>query len=72
MIFIYLFIQLISFSIIIESSLRGYLTKYDCSNADINPIRAISKIDLRKFIKYAKNEFNLPILNELSNDHKII
>ena len=72
MIFIYLFIQLISFSIIIESSLRGYLTKYDCSSADINPIGTISKTDLRKFIEYAKNEFNLPILNELSNDHKII
>ena len=42
------FFQLISFSImivIIESSLRGYLTKYDCSNADINPIRAISKTE---------------------------
>ena len=58
--------------IIIKSSLRGYLTKYDCSSADINPIGTISKTDLRKFIEYAKNEFNLPILDELSNDHEII
>lgn len=45
-------------------SLRGYLTKYDCSSADINPIGAISKTDLKRFIAYAKDAFELPILAE--------
>jgi len=46
----------------VDESLRGYLTKYDCSSADINPIGAISKTDLKKFIAYAKDSFDLPIL----------
>lgn len=44
-------------------SLRGYLTKYDCSSADINPIGGISKTDLKRFIAYAKDAFDLPILD---------
>lgn len=28
----------------VDESLRGYLTKYDCSSADINPIGGISKV----------------------------
>ena len=47
-----------------SSSLRGYLTKYDCSSADINPIGGISKGDLRSFIRYAREKLNLPILDE--------
>ncbi|SJL03478.1 related to QNS1-Glutamine-dependent NAD Synthetase [Armillaria ostoyae] len=43
-------------------SLRGYLTKYDCSSADINPIGGISKTDLKKFIAYAQDSFDMPIL----------
>lgn len=30
--------------------------------ADINPIGGISKTDLKKFIAYARDEFDLPIL----------
>jgi NAD+ synthase (glutamine-hydrolysing) len=45
------------------SSLRGYLTKYDCSSADINPIGGISKTDLRAFIAWAKGAVDLPILS---------
>jgi len=44
-------------------SLRGYMTKYDCSSADINPIGGISKTDLKRFISYATTKFNLPILH---------
>lgn len=52
------------------SSLRGYMTKYDCSSADINPIGGISKTDLKRFIRFAEKKFELPILNQLSNyDH---
>lgn len=45
-------------------SLRGYLTKYDCSSADINPIGGISKTDLKRFIAYARDEFKIPILHD--------
>ncbi|KAK7687710.1 glutamine-dependent NAD(+) synthetase [Cerrena zonata] len=48
----------------VDESLRGYLTKYDCSSADVNPIGAISKTDLKKFIAYAKDSFELPVLAE--------
>ncbi|SPO27707.1 probable QNS1 - Glutamine-dependent NAD Synthetase [Ustilago trichophora] len=47
----------------VDESLRGYLTKYDCSSADINPIGGISKTDLKSFIAYARDAFNLPILH---------
>jgi len=46
----------------VDESLRGYLTKYDCSSADINPIGGISKTDLKTFIAYAETSFDLPIL----------
>lgn len=49
----------------VDESLRGYMTKYDCSSADINPIGGISKTDLRKFLKYAKDKFGVPILSEI-------
>ncbi|KAI8982532.1 hypothetical protein BDB01DRAFT_744138 [Pilobolus umbonatus] len=48
----------------VDESLRGYLTKYDCSSADINPIGAVSKSDLKRFIAYAQRQFNMPILGE--------
>ncbi|KAF2455564.1 hypothetical protein BDY21DRAFT_289192 [Lineolata rhizophorae] len=46
----------------VDECLRGYLTKYDCSSADINPIGAISKTDLKRFIGWAETNFGLPIL----------
>ncbi|KAJ7770877.1 hypothetical protein DFH07DRAFT_1003111, partial [Mycena maculata] len=46
----------------INENLQGYLTKYDCSSADINFIGGISKTDLKKFIVYAEDAFALPIL----------
>ncbi|ORX33566.1 hypothetical protein BD324DRAFT_639339 [Kockovaella imperatae] len=46
----------------VDESLRGYLTKYDCSSADVNPIGGISKTDLKRFISYAEKAFDLPIL----------
>ncbi|KAF1991728.1 glutamine-dependent NAD(+) synthetase with GAT domain-containing protein [Aulographum hederae CBS 113979] len=48
----------------VDECLRGYLTKYDCSSADINPIGSISKNDLKRFITYATKNFDLPILDE--------
>ncbi|KAL2220291.1 putative NAD synthase [Thermoascus aurantiacus ATCC 26904] len=51
----------------VDESLRGYLTKYDCSSADLNPIGSISKVDLKKFVKYASTAFDLPILEAFLN-----
>lgn len=48
----------------VDECLRGYLTKYDCSSADINPIGGISKTDLKAFIKWAVVNFQMPILRE--------
>ncbi|XP_078405629.1 glutamine-dependent NAD(+) synthetase isoform X4 [Cetorhinus maximus] len=46
----------------VDESLRGYMTKYDCSSADINPIGGISKTDLRNFIQYCIENFQLTAL----------
>ncbi|KAJ5267161.1 hypothetical protein N7478_009969 [Penicillium angulare] len=46
----------------VDECLRGYLTKYDCSSADINPIGSISKTDLKRFIGWAAKDFGIPIL----------
>ncbi|KAJ5620834.1 hypothetical protein N7510_004818 [Penicillium lagena] len=48
----------------VDECLRGYLTKYDASSADLNPIGSISKVDLKKFIAWAGHKFDLPILEE--------
>lgn len=44
-------------------SLLGYLTKYDCSSADINPIGGISKTDLHTFVRFCTERFPLPALH---------
>jgi NAD+ synthase (glutamine-hydrolysing) len=36
----------------VDEGLRGFLTKYDCSSADVNPIGGISKLDLRAFLEW--------------------
>ncbi|ODV60364.1 glutamine-dependent NAD(+) synthetase, partial [Ascoidea rubescens DSM 1968] len=51
----------------VDECLRGYLTKYDCSSADINPIGGISKTDLKRFIHYSETHFHLPILDDFLN-----
>ncbi|KAK2608825.1 hypothetical protein QQS21_002682 [Conoideocrella luteorostrata] len=37
-------------SVNVGEALRGYMTKYDCSSADINPIGSVDKAALRGFI----------------------
>lgn len=49
----------------VDESLRGYMTKYDCSSADLNPIGGISKTDLKKFILYCIKEFDLSSLQNI-------
>ena len=43
-------------------SLLGYMTKYDCSSADLNPIGGISKRDLKQFVFYCVEKFNFTSL----------
>jgi NAD+ synthase (glutamine-hydrolysing) len=52
----------------VDEGLRGYLTKYDCSSADINPIGGISKGDLKSFLLWAsrENTLRLPVLAEIA------
>lgn len=49
----------------VDEALRGYLTKYDCSAADLNPIGGVSKTDLRKFLKWAASGLGYPSLAEI-------
>lgn len=49
----------------VDEALRGYLTKYDNSSADINPIGGISKVDLRRFLLWAAENKGYPILAEI-------
>jgi len=37
----------------VDEALRGYLTKYDCSAADVNPIGGVAKADLAAFLHWA-------------------
>ncbi|GBF95639.1 glutamine-dependent NAD(+) synthetase [Raphidocelis subcapitata] len=46
----------------VDEALRGYLTKYDCSAADINPIGGISKGDLRRFLRWGAEHLGYPSL----------
>jgi NAD+ synthase (glutamine-hydrolysing) len=49
----------------VDEGLRGYMTKYDCSSADLNPIGAISKHDLKRMLLWASKEFKYSILDEI-------
>ena len=49
----------------VDEALRGYLTKYDCSSGDINPIGGIRKHDLRRFLIWAKDELGYSALAEI-------
>uniref|UniRef100_A0A1I8IBL7 Glutamine-dependent NAD(+) synthetase n=1 Tax=Macrostomum lignano TaxID=282301 RepID=A0A1I8IBL7_9PLAT len=49
----------------LDEGLRGYMTKYDCSSADVNPIGGISKSDLRSFIRYSMRRHGISILGEI-------
>lgn len=46
----------------VDEALRGYMTKYDCSSGDLNPIGAVSKGDLKKFLRWGAVKYNYPSL----------
>lgn len=49
----------------VDEGLRGYMTKYDCSSADVNPIGGISKTDLKGFLAYASTYFKLDSIKSI-------
>lgn len=48
----------------VDEALRGYMTKYDCSSADINPIGGISKGDLKRFLVWASTDQAIEAWND--------
>jgi len=53
----------------VDEALRGYLTKYDCSSADLNPIGGVAKVDLKRFLYWASTPEGLgyPILRGIAD-----
>jgi len=51
----------------VDEALRGYMTKYDCSSADINPIGGICKSDLKRLLKWAAVEYEVPALDAIAD-----
>ncbi|KAE9417479.1 hypothetical protein Angca_005994, partial [Angiostrongylus cantonensis] len=49
----------------IDELLVGYLTKYDCSSADINPIGSLSNEHLRNFLEKLHDNYGMISLREL-------
>ncbi|XP_068594886.1 glutamine-dependent NAD(+) synthetase-like [Brachionichthys hirsutus] len=49
----------------VDESLTGYFTKYDCSSADINPIGGVSKADLKSFLLFCVERFQLTSLRPI-------
>ena len=50
----------------VDEGLRGYMIKYDCSSADLNPIGAISKGDLKRMLLWASNQYKIDVLKEIA------
>jgi NAD+ synthase (glutamine-hydrolysing) len=50
----------------VDEGLRGYMTKYDCSSADLNPIGAISKHDLKKMLIWVSEQYGWDVLKEIA------
>ena len=49
----------------VDEALRGYMTKYDASSADLNPVGSISKTDLRRFLRWAADNLGYESLREV-------
>ncbi|KAK3330777.1 glutamine-dependent NAD(+) synthetase [Apodospora peruviana] len=48
----------------VDETLRGYLTKYDCSSGDIAPLGSISKTDAKLFLDWARRKWDMGIIAE--------
>ncbi|KAG9784936.1 glutamine-dependent NAD(+) synthetase, partial [Aureobasidium melanogenum] len=48
----------------VDENLRGYYTKYDASSGDLAPLGSISKNDAKRFQRWARETWDLPIMTE--------
>ena len=51
----------------VDENLRGYYTKYDASSGDIAPLGSVSKTDAKAFQGWARDKWDLPIMDEFIN-----
>ncbi|KAJ1409863.1 NAD synthetase 1, isoform CRA_d [Ochromonadaceae sp. CCMP2298] len=51
----------------VDEALRGYMTKYDCSSGDLNPIGGICKGDLKRMLTHLSGRYDIPVLGEIAN-----
>ncbi|XP_063992644.1 glutamine-dependent NAD(+) synthetase isoform X1 [Diachasmimorpha longicaudata] len=49
----------------VDEALRGYFTKYDCSSADINPIGGIAKEDLKRFLAWFSDKYEITAIKQV-------
>lgn len=47
----------------LDESLRGYMTKYDCSSGDLNPIGSLSKSTLKEYLRWNADHNKINIVN---------
>jgi len=50
----------------VDEALRGYMTKYDCSSGDLNPIGGICKGDLKRMLTFLSTRYQMPVLDEIA------
>ncbi len=51
----------------VDEALRGYMTKYDCSSADLNPIGGMCKGDLKRMLIWVSDKYKVDVLKEIAN-----
>lgn len=51
----------------VDEALRGYMTKYDCSSADVNPIGGMCKGDLKRMLAWVGEHYKIDVLDEIAN-----
>ena len=60
----------------LDELITGFLTKYNSSSGDLNPIGSISKVRLRTFLEYCYNDLGFAsignVLKAISNDDNTI
>ena len=52
----------------VSEGLRGYITKYDASSADLNPIGGLNKSRIFEFAKWFSAETGINVLAEIAAD----
>ncbi|XP_050237772.1 glutamine-dependent NAD(+) synthetase-like [Mercurialis annua] len=51
----------------VDESLRGHLTKYDCSSADLNPLGSMNKTDIWAFMRWGAVNLGYPTLAQVAD-----